>query len=189
KELAIPTTLSGETSHSETVQFTKQGARVLLTTLVEGEDQLTFDGLPVTLDDFVPAKDENGNEIANTYTYELSGVDLDNLVVTAYSGSNAAVTVNGEAVENGAATTVRISPPETTITVVIGEKTYILKLTDIPSGSTSTGSYRITVKTSDHGTVSPSRTMAGKAGTVTITVTPDEGCSLEKLTVKATRGH
>lgn len=189
KELAVPTTLAGETSHSETVQFTKQGARVLLTTLVEGEDQLTFDGLPVTLDDFVPAKDENGNEIANTYTYELSGVDLDNLVVTAYSGSNAAVTVNGEAVENGAATTVRISPPETTITVVIGEKTYILKLTDIPSGSTSTGSYRITVKPSDHGTVSPSRTTAGKGGTVTLTVTPDEGYRLEKLTVKDASGN
>ena len=189
KELAVPTNLSGETSHSETVQFTKQGARVLLTTLVEGEDQLTFDGLPVTLDDFVPAKDENGNEIANTYTYELSGVDLDNLVVTAYSGSNAAVTINGEAVENGAATSVRINPPETTITVVIGEKTYILKLTDIPSGSTSTGSYRITVKPSDHGTVSPSRTTAGKGGTVTLTVTPDEGYRLEKLTVKDASGN
>lgn len=189
KELAVPTNLSGETSHSETVQFTKQGARVLLTTLVEGEDQLTFDGLPVTLDDFVPAKDENGNVIANTYTYELSGVDLDNLVVTAYSGSNAAVTINGEAVENGAATSVRINPPETTITVVIGEKTYILKLTDIPSGSTSTGSYRITVKPSDYGTVSPSRTMAGKGGTVTLTVTPDEGYRLEKLTVKDASGN
>ena len=189
KELTIPTDLSGETSHSETVQFTKQGARVLLTTLVEGEDQLTFDGLPVTLDDFVPAKDENGNVIANTYTYELSGVDLDNLVITAYSGTGAAVTINGEAVENGAATSVRINPPETTITVVIGEKTYILKLTDIPSGSTSTGSYRITVKPSDHGTVSPSRTTAGKGGTVTLTVTPDEGYRLEKLTVKDASGN
>ena len=189
KELAVPTTLAGETSHSETVQFTKQGARVLLTTLVEGEDQLTFDGLPVTLDDFVPAKDENGNEIANTYTYELSGVDLDNLVITAYSGTGAAVTINGEAVENGAATSVRINPPETTITVVLGGNTYILKLTDIPSGSTSTGSYRITVKPSDHGTVSPSRTMAGKGGTVTLTVTPDEGYRLEKLTVKDASGN
>ena len=187
KELAIPTNLSGETSHSETVQFTKQGARVLLTTLVEGEDQLTFDGLPVTLDDFVPAKDENGHEIANTYTYELSGVDLDNLVITAYSGTGAAVTINGEAVENGAATTVRISPPETTITVVIGEKTYILKLTDIPTGPVS--GHRITVKPSDHGTVSPSRTMAGKGGTVTLTVTPDEGYRLEKLTVKDASGN
>lgn len=187
KELAVPTNLSGETSHSETVQFTKQGARVLLTTLVEGEDQLTFDGLPVTLDDFVPAKDENGNIIANTYTYELSGVDLDNLVVTAYSGSNAAVTINGEAVENGAATSVRINPPETTITVVIGEKTYILKLTDIPTGPVS--GHRITVKPSDHGTVSPSRTMAGKGGTVTLTVTPDEGYRLEKLTVKDASGN
>src|SRR5699024_6020328 len=102
----------------------------------------------------------------------------------AYSGTGAAVTINGEAVENGAATSVRINPPETTITVVIGEKTYILKLTDIPSGSTSTGSYRITVKPSDHGTVSPSRTTAGKGGTVTLTVTPDEGYRLEKLTVK-----
>lgn len=189
KELAVPTNLSGETSHSETVQFTKQGARVLLTTLVEGEDQLTFDGLPVTLDDFVPAKDENGNEIANTYTYELSGVDLDNLVITAYSGTGAAVTINGEAVENGAATSVRINPPETTITVVLGGNTYILKLTDIPSGSTSTGSYRITVKPSDHGTVSPSRTTAGKGGTVTLTVTPDEGYRLEKLTVKDASGN
>ena len=189
KALTIPTNLSGETSHSETVQFTKQGARVLLTTLVEGEDQLTFDGLPVTLEDFVPAKDENGNVIANTYTYELSGVDLDNLVITAYSGTGAAVTINGEAVENGAATSVRINPPETTITVVIGEKTYILKLTDIPSGSTSTGSYRITVKPSDHGTVSPSRTTAGKGGTVTLTVTPDEGYRLEKLTVKDASGN
>ena len=189
KELAIPTNLSGETSHSETVQFTKQGARVLLTTLVEGEDQLTFDGLPVNLDDFVPAKDENGNVIANTYTYELSGVDLDNLVITAYSGTGDAVTINGEAVANGTAATVRINPPETTITVVIGEKTYILKLTDIPSGSTSTGSYRITVKPSDHGTVSPSRTTAGKGGTVTLTVTPDEGYRLEKLTVKDASGN
>ncbi len=187
KELTIPTNLSGETSHSETVQFTKQGARVLLTTLVEGEDQLTFDGLPVTLDDFVPAKDENGNEIANTYTYELSGVDLDNLVITAYSGTGDAVTINGEAVENGAATSVRINPPETTITVVIGEKTYILKLTDIPTGPVS--GHRITVKPSDHGTVSPSRTMAGKGGTVTLTVTPDEGYRLEKLTVKDASGN
>lgn len=187
KELAVPTTLAGETSHSETVQFTKQGARVLLTTLVEGEDQLTFDGLPVTLDDFVPAKDENGNEIANTYTYELSGVDLDNLVITAYSGTGAAVTVNGEAVENGAATSVRINPPETTITVVLGGNTYILKLTDIPTGPVS--GHRITVKPSDHGTVSPSRTMAGKGGTVTLTVTPDEGYRLEKLTVKDASGN
>ena len=62
--------------------------------------------------------------------------------------------INGEAVENGAATTVRINPPETTITVVIGEKTYILKLTDIPTGPVS--GHRITVKPSDHGTVSPS---------------------------------
>ena len=187
KELAVPTTLAGETSHSETVQFTKQGARVLLTTLVEGEDQLTFDGLPVTLDDFVPAKDENGNVIANTYTYELSGVDLDNLVITAYSGTGAAVTVNGEAVENGAATSVRINPPETTITVVLGGNTYILKLTDIPTGPVS--GHRITVKPSDHGTVSPSRTMAGKGGTVTLTVTPDEGYRLEKLTVKDASGN
>ena len=187
KELAVPTTLAGETSYTETVQFTKQGARVLLTTLVEGEDQLTFDGLPVTLDDFVPAKDENGNEIANTYTYELSGVDLDNLVITAYSGTDAAVTINGEAVENGAATSVRINPPETTITVVLGGNTYILKLTDIPTGPVS--GHRITVKPSDHGTVSPSRTTAGKGGTVTLTVTPDEGYRLEKLTVKDASGN
>ena len=187
KELAVPTTLAGETSYTETVQFTKQGARVLLTTLVEGEDQLTFDGLPVTLDDFVPAMDENGNEIANTYTYELSGVDLDNLVITAYSGTDAAVTINGEAVENGAATSVRINPPETTITVVLGGNTYILKLTDIPTGPVS--GHRITVKPSDHGTVSPSRTTAGKGGTVTLTVTPDEGYRLEKLTVKDASGN
>lgn len=187
KELAVPTTLAGETSYTETVQFTKQGARVLLTTLVEGEDQLTFDGLPVTLDDFVPAKDENGNEIANTYTYELSGVDLDNLVITAYSGTGAAVTINGKTVENGAATSVRINPPETTITVVLGGNTYILKLTDIPTGPVS--GHRITVKPSDHGTVSPSRTMAGKGGTVTLTVTPDEGYRLEKLTVKDASGN
>lgn len=188
KALTIPTNLNGETSYTETVQFSKQGARVLLTTLVEGEDQLTFDGLPVTLDDFVPATDANGNEIANTYTYELSGLDLDNLVVTAYSGTGGAVTVNGEAVENGTATSVRINPPETTITVVIGENTYILRLTHIPAEPAGTGSYRITVHPSDNGTVTPSRTTAGAGHTVTLTVTPDEGYRLEKLTVTDSRG-
>ncbi len=44
--------------------------------------------------------------------------------------------------------------------------------------------YNVTVSASDNGTVTPSRTTAGEGVMITLTVTPDDGCVLDTLTVR-----
>ena len=57
------------------------------------------------------------------------------------------------------------------------------------SGSTPSTSYAITVEKADDGTVTASRTRASKGLTITLTVKPDEGCKLDKLTVTDKNGN
>ena len=56
-------------------------------------------------------------------------------------------------------------------------------------GSTGTTSYAITVEKADNGTVTASRTRASKGLTITLTVKPDEGYKLDKLTVTDKNGN
>lgn len=61
---------------------------------------------------------------------------------------------------------------------------------DRPSGSSSTSTYSITVSTSvDNGTVTLSTKRTQKGSTVTITVKPDSGYELDRLTVKDKGGN
>ena len=57
------------------------------------------------------------------------------------------------------------------------------------SGSSSTTRYTITVEDSAHGQVESNRTQAERGDTVTLTVTPDEGWELDKLTVSDSGGN
>ncbi len=50
-------------------------------------------------------------------------------------------------------------------------------------GSSVTGKYAVKVDSGKYGKVSVSRKAADKGDVITVTVTPDEGCALEKLTV------
>ena len=94
----------------------------------------------MSLSDFVQAADESGQPLSNQYEYTLSGVTASSTLVTVYPGDGTqAVSVNGQALksgtDNGGSVTVSIRAPETAIQVVIGNKTYTLYLTDIPTSS------------------------------------------------------
>lgn len=76
-------------------------------------------------------------------------------------------------------------------TSVIAEKKISIRITDSTSGGGSSGggggfsapSYSVSVDDVKHGTVTVSPESASKGDTVTITVTPDKGYTLESLTV------
>ena len=198
KLTTIPDKLSGETSATSTVNFSQAGSRVVVTAYTPGEDVLTFEGLPVSLSDFVQAADESGQPLSNQYEYTLSGVTASSTLVTVYPGNGTqAVSVNGQALksgsDNGGSVTVSIRAPETAIQVVIGNKTYTLYLTDIPTsgggGGSSVTRYAVNLPDEvDNGEISASPTRASRGQRVTLTVTPDEGYVLDTLTVTDRNG-
>ena len=190
--------LDGETSSTSTVTFSQPGSRVVVTAYTPDEDVLTFEGLPVSLSDFVQAADESGQPLSNQYEYTLSGVTASSTLVTVYPGDGTqAVSVNGQALksgsDNGGSVTVSIRAPETAIQVVIGNKTYTLYLTDIPTsgggGGSSVTRYAVNLPDEvDNGEISASPTRASRGQRVTLTVTPDEGYVLDTLTVTDRNG-
>ena len=190
--------LAGETSSTSTVTFSQPGSRVVVTAYTPDEDVLTFEGLPVSLSDFVQAADESGQPLSNQYEYTLSGVTASSTLVTVYPGDGTqAVSVNGQALksgsDNGGSVTVSIRAPETAIQVVIGNKTYTLYLTDIPTsgggGGSSVTRYAVNLPDEvDNGEISASPTRASRGQRVTLTVTPDEGYVLDTLTVTDRNG-
>ena len=182
----IPTSLVGEKDYTEKVSFDYAGSRVVVCAAPSNTDILSFDGLPVSLSDFTQAE-------GDTYTYALSGVSVDSTVVTAVSGSGAAVNINGTDFADGAGSLqVPINSWETSITVKIGSKTYVLTLNsgNAPSsGGGGSASYQIAVEPSENGSVTANRAAATSNTIIKLTVTPDAGYRLSGLTVTTSNGR
>ena len=198
---AVSNTLEGESVGSQKITFTEKGSRVVVYAAVPDPDgstmpdTLIFDGLNVSIDDFVQQKDENG-DLTNEYVYELpNSVTVDHTVVTVLPGNGSdEVAVNGKELTtqssggsstSGGSATVAINGT-TDITVTIGGKTYTLTVTGPVSGGPvgpSNPSYPITVADSEGGNVTSSLTAARQGTTVTLTVVPEEGNQLDSLTV------
>ena len=175
-------TLGGEAVQTSTVQFSKLGARVVVHAAVPGEDILSFDGLPVSIDDFVQGED-------GKYTCSLSGVSAEGTLVTAISGENKDVAINGTLSSGAGTQYVPIGVGETVITVTIGSTTYTLNITSTHTSSGGGSSaYRIIVESGSNGKVTASRDTAGAGTTVTLTVVPDDGFRLAGLTATARNG-
>ena len=195
--------LDGESVQSQDITFTEKGSRVVVYAAVPDPDTsttpdiLTFDGLSVTIDDFVQQTDGEGNP-TNEYTYELPNeVTAASTVVTAFPGNGTdTVTVNGQPLtdstgKSGGSATVTISGT-TDITVTIGDKTYTLTVTGPGGSGGGPGVTRYTVTVPDdiaNGTVTVSPTRASRGQTVTVTATPDEGYELGSLTVTDRNGN
>ena len=178
---AIP----GETFRTENVTFSQLGTRVVVRAAVSGDDLLTFEGLAVGLGDFTA----NGT----SYTYTLQNDSgATSTLVTAVSGSDEPVSINGQALSTGGSATVAIPNSGTTdIVVGIGAKTYTLTIlrnsgtggNEGGGGGSSSPSYSITVDKTKNGTITVSPRNASHGDTVTITATPDKGYELEMLKV------
>ena len=177
--------ISGETFRTETVTFSRLGTRVVVRAAVPGDDILTFEGLAVGLGDFTA----NGT----SYTYTLQNDSgATSTLVTAVSGSDEPVSINGQALSTGGSATVAIPNSGTTdIVVGIGAKTYTLTIlrnsgtggNEGGGGGSSSPSYSITVDKTKNGTITVSPRNASHGDTVTITATPDKGYELEMLKV------
>ena len=122
KKTSIGGAISGETFRTETVTFSKLGTRVVVRAAVPGNDLLTFEGLAVGLGDFTA----NGTN----YTYTLQNDSgATSTLVTAVSGNDEPVSINGQALSTGGSATVAIPKSGTTnIAVGIGAKTYTLTI-------------------------------------------------------------
>ena len=185
KKTSIGGAISGETSHAETVTFSRLGTRVVVRAAVSGDDMLTFEGLAVGLGDFTA----NGT----SYTYTLQNDSgATSTLVTAVSGNGESVSINGQALSTGGSATVAIPNSGTTdIVVGIGAKTYTLTIlrnsgtggNEGGGGGSSSPSYSITVDKTKNGTITVSPRNASHGDTVTITATPDKGYELEMLKV------
>ena len=183
KKTSIGGAISGETSHAETVTFSRLGTRVVVRAAVPGDDMLTFEGLAVGLGDFTA----NGTN----YTYTLQNDSgATSTLVTAVSGNGEPVSINGQALSTGGSATVAIPNSGTTdIVVGIGAKTYTLTIlrnsgtggNEGGGGGSSSPSYSITVDKTKNGTITVSPRNASHGDTVTITVKPDKGYELEML--------
>ena len=185
KMTGISGAISGETFRTETVTFSRLGTRVVVRAAVPGDDILTFEGLAVGLGDFTA----NGTN----YTYTLQNDSgATSTLVTAVSGSDEPVSINGQALSTGGSATVAIPNSGTTdIVVGIGAKTYTLTILRNSGtggmtgggGGSSSPSYSITVDKTKNGTITVSPRNASHGDTVTITATPDKGYELEMLKV------
>ena len=185
KKTSIGGAISGETFQTETVTFSRLGTRVVVRAAVPGNDLLTFEGLAVGLGDFTA----NGTN----YTYTLQNDSgATSTLVTAVSGSDEPVSINGQALSTGGSATVAIPNSGTTdIVVGIGAKTYTLTIlrnsgtggNEGGGGGSSSPSYSITVDKTKNGTITVSPRNASHGDTVTITATPDKGYELEMLKV------
>ena len=181
----IPNELPGETSSTSPVNFGQAGSRVVVTAYTPGTDVLTFEGLPVSMDNFTPQED-------GTLTCSISGISANGTLVTAISGNGEKVSINGtESDDDVGSLYVPIGVGETEITVTIGSKTYVLYITSThtASGGDSTASYKIAVAPTANGEVTASGTSAGRGSTVTLTVKPDSGYRLDTLTVTTSTGE
>ena len=180
KTTSISGTLEGEAAQTSTIAFTQLGSRVVVKAAASGQDSLSFEGLPVSLSDFTLGED-------GTYTYAISGVSAYGTLVTAISGSNQKIVINGTEFTGSGSQYVSIGAGETVITVSMGSKTYVLRVTSTHTGGATT--YPITVEPSDHGSVTSGFTGAAEGATVTLTATPEEGYRLSSLTITDMSGN
>ena len=181
KTTSISGTLDGETSQASNITFSKAGSRVTVQALT-GEDSLTFEGLPVSMEDFTAGED-------GTLTCSISGISVDGTLVTAASGSGGKVSINGTESDGTGSLYVPIGAGTTVITVTIGAKTYVLNITSThSSGGGGTFYYGITVESTGNGKVTASRSSAGAGSTITLTASPEEGFRLASLTVTDKNG-
>lgn len=177
KTTSISGNLPGETAQISPITFSQLGSRVVVHTMT-GEDSLCFDGLPVSMDDFVLGED-------GTLTYALSEVSADGTFVTAVSGSGEKVAINGKEFTGSGNLYVPIGAGETVIIVTIGTKIYSLHIMSTHAGASR---YKITVEASSGGKVETGQSTAHAGMTVTLTTKPDEGYRLATLTVTDKNG-
>lgn len=122
-----------------------------------------------------------------TLTATITPMDAANQSLTWTSDKEAVATVD----ENGKVTAVAEGTANITVKTVDGEKTAVCTVTvtaktsgGSSSGGSSTPTYPVTKPSkTENGSVTVSPTSAKRGNTVTITVTPDAGYVLDKLTV------
>lgn len=151
KKTSIGGSISGETFQTETVTFSQLGTRVVVRAAVSSDDLLTFEGLAVGLGDFTA----NGTN----YTYTLQNDSgATSTLVTAVSGKNEPVSINGQDLSTGGSATVAIPNSGTTdIVVKIGAKTYtltILRNGGNEGGGGGASSYTLTFDTNGGSAIS-----------------------------------
>lgn len=185
KKTRIGGAISGETFRTETVTFSKLGTRVVVRAAVPGNDLLTFEGLAVGLGDFTA----NGTN----YTYTLQNDSgATSTLVTAVSGNDEPVSINGQALSTGGSATVAIPKSGTTnIVVGIGAKTYTLTiLRNSGTGGNEGGGgsgysyYTIKATAGAGGSISPSGNVSVREGRdQTFTITPDKGYAVSNVKI------
>ena len=185
KKTSIGGAISGETFRMETVTFSKLGTRVVVRAAVPGDDLLTFEGLAVGLGDFTA----NGTN----YTYTLQNDSgATSTLVTAVSGNDEPVSINGQALSTGGSATVAIPKSGTTnIVVGIGAKTYTLTiLRNSGTGGNEGGGgsgysyYTIKATAGAGGSISPSGNVSVREGRdQTFTITPDKGYAVSNVKI------
>ena len=185
KKTRIGGAIPGETFQAETVTFSKLGTRVVVRAAVPGNDLLTFDGLAVGLGDFTA----NGTN----YTYTLQNDSgATSTLVTAVSGNDEPVSINGQALSTGGSAAVAIPKSGTTdIVVGIGAKTYTLTiLRNSGTGGNEGGGgsgysyYTIKATAGAGGSISPSGNVSVREGRdQTFTITPDKGYAVANVKI------
>ena len=185
KKTRIGGAISGETFRTETVTFSRLGTRVVVRAAVPGNDLLTFEGLAVGLSDFTA----NGTN----YTYTLQNDSgATSTLVTAVSGNDEPVSINGQALSTGGSATVAIPKSGTTnIVVGIGAKTYTLTiLRNSGTGGNEGGGgsgysyYTIKATAGAGGSISPSGNVSVREGRdQTFTITPDKGYAVSNVKI------
>lgn len=185
KKTSIGGTISGETFQTETVTFSKLGTRVVVRAAVPGNDLLTFEGLAVGLGDFTA----NGTN----YTYTLQNDSgATSTLVTAVSGNDDPVSINGQALSTGGSATVAIPNSGTTdIVVGIGAKTYTLTILrnsgtggNQGGGSSGYSYYTIKATAGAGGSISPSGNVSVREGRdQAFTITPDKGYAVANVKI------
>ncbi|MCO7118800.1 S-layer homology domain-containing protein [Oscillibacter valericigenes] len=185
KKTSIGGAISGETFRMETVTFSKLGTRVVVRAAVPGNDLLTFEGLAVGLGDFTA----NGTN----YTYTLQNDSgATSTLVTAVSGNDEPVSINGQALSTGGSAAVAIPKSGTTnIVVEIGTKTYTLTiLRNSGTGGNEGGGgsgysyYTIKATAGAGGSISPSGNVSVREGRdQTFTITPDKGYAVSNVKI------
>ena len=155
KKTRIGGSISGETFQTETVTFSRLGTRVVVRAAVSGDDLLTFEGLAVGLGDFTA----NGTN----YTYTLQNDSgATSTLVTAVSGKNEPVSINGQALSTGGSATVAIPNSGTTdIVVKIGTKTYTLTILRNSGTGGGATSYTLTFDTNGGSAISKVSKISG----------------------------
>ena len=185
KKTRIGGAISGESFQTENVTFSRLGTRVVVRAAVPGDDLLTFDGLAVGLGDFTV----NGTN----YTYTLQNDSgATSTLVTAVSGNDEPVSINGQALSTGGSATVAIPKSGTTnIVVKIGTKTYTLTiLRNSGTGGNEGGGgsgysyYTIKATAGAGGSISPSGNVSVREGRdQTFTITPDKGYAVSNVKI------